>query len=117
MQLPPTIISIDKEKKVKAKKAGKQSSEPVNPSKTPKLQKLGSDSPPASGSDSDSEVSGDKMLKTSSAPQKSPILRPPRTLETTLFDRLEQMYGSRIKRMLEIQYRSVCYNQSLDRLA
>lgn len=34
-------------------------------------------------------------------------LRPPRTLETTLFDRLEKMYGTGIKRMLKIQYRLV----------
>jgi DNA polymerase alpha-associated DNA helicase A len=32
-------------------------------------------------------------------------LRPPRTLETTLFDRLESMYGPSIKRMLTVQYR------------
>jgi DNA polymerase alpha-associated DNA helicase A len=32
-------------------------------------------------------------------------LRPPRTLETTLFDRLEKMYGPDIKRLLNIQYR------------
>lgn len=36
---------------------------------------------------------------------KLPVLRPPRTLETTLFDRLEKMYGSSIKRMLKVQYR------------
>jgi DNA polymerase alpha-associated DNA helicase A len=34
-------------------------------------------------------------------------LKPPRTLETTLFDRLEIMYGAGIKRMLTVQYRSV----------
>lgn len=36
------------------------------------------------------------------------VLVPPRTLETTaatLFDRLEKMYGSSIKKMLENQYR------------
>ena len=33
------------------------------------------------------------------------ILRPPRTLETTMFDRLEKMYGPSIKRMLSVQYR------------
>ena len=33
------------------------------------------------------------------------ILRPPRTLETTMFDRLEKMYGPSIKRMLTVQYR------------
>lgn len=38
-------------------------------------------------------------------PEKRPILRPPRTLETTLFDRLEKMYGPGIKRLLNVQYR------------
>lgn len=32
-------------------------------------------------------------------------LRPPRTLETTLFDRLERIYGPGIKRLLAVQYR------------
>lgn len=32
-------------------------------------------------------------------------LEPPRTLETTLFDRLEKMYGPGIKRLLNVQYR------------
>lgn len=32
-------------------------------------------------------------------------LVPPRTLETTLFDRLEKMYGPGIKRLLNVQYR------------
>ncbi|KAA1474386.1 P-loop containing nucleoside triphosphate hydrolase protein [Dentipellis sp. KUC8613] len=32
-------------------------------------------------------------------------LRPPRTLETTMFERLENMYGPGIKRMLTVQYR------------
>lgn len=38
---------------------------------------------------------------------KRAVLKPPRTLETTLFDRLERMYGSGIKRMLTVQYRYV----------
>lgn len=32
-------------------------------------------------------------------------LKPPRTLETTLFDRLEKLYGEGIKRVLRVQYR------------
>lgn len=32
-------------------------------------------------------------------------LDPPRTLETTMFDRLERMYGAGIKRLLAVQYR------------
>ena len=36
-------------------------------------------------------------------------LEPPRTLETTLFDRLEKMYGPGIKRLLDVQYRYGTY--------
>lgn len=32
-------------------------------------------------------------------------LKAPRTLETTLFDRLEKLYGPAIKRVLQVQYR------------
>ena len=38
---------------------------------------------------------------------KRPVLKPPQTLETTLFDRLERLYGQGIKRVLQIQYRCV----------
>ncbi|EIW79810.1 P-loop containing nucleoside triphosphate hydrolase protein [Coniophora puteana RWD-64-598 SS2] len=37
--------------------------------------------------------------------KRRPGLRPPRSLETTLFDRLERMYGPGIKRLLNVQYR------------
>lgn len=102
MQLPPTIISIDKEKKDKAKKKARQTS-----GKTSKTTNGNEEAPPSPESGDDSGVSGDKMMKASpiSTKKLQPVLVPPRTLETTLFDRLEQMYGSRIKRMLEIQYR------------
>ena len=33
------------------------------------------------------------------------VLEPPRTLEKTLFDRIEKMYGPGIKRLLNVQYR------------
>jgi hypothetical protein len=39
--------------------------------------------------------------------ENRPRLKPPRTLETTLFDRLERMYGDGIKRVLKVQYRYV----------
>nr|KIR45308.1 DNA helicase [Cryptococcus bacillisporus CA1280] len=35
----------------------------------------------------------------------SPSLKPPRTLETTLFERLEKLYGLGIKHVLQVQYR------------
>jgi DNA polymerase alpha-associated DNA helicase A len=46
--------------------------------------------------------------KSSDAPSASPRrsrLRPPRSLEETLFQRLERIYGPGIKRMLTVQYR------------
>ena len=41
------------------------------------------------------------------------VLEPPRTLETTLFDRLEKMYGPGIKRLLNVQYRYRTYSSEL----
>ena len=45
----------------------------------------------------------DKMAETGMTSR--PLLRPPRTLETTLFERLEKLYGPGIKRVLTVQYR------------
>jgi hypothetical protein len=45
------------------------------------------------------------LSKLSVKSQSRPRLRPPRTLETTLFDRLESLYGEGIKRVLKVQYR------------
>ncbi|KAJ9114628.1 hypothetical protein QFC22_005501 [Naganishia vaughanmartiniae] len=44
-------------------------------------------------------------MKKSKTTSKRPKLSPPRTLEMTLFDRLEKMYGAGIKRLLAVQYR------------
>ncbi|KAJ7639809.1 P-loop containing nucleoside triphosphate hydrolase protein [Mycena polygramma] len=66
----------------------------------------------SSSSDTENEAATPKQPPRNEAPQKKdkpsgrvPLLRAPRTLETTLFDRLEKMYGSSIKRMLQVQYR------------
>ncbi|KAI0080422.1 P-loop containing nucleoside triphosphate hydrolase protein [Panus rudis PR-1116 ss-1] len=134
MQLPPTIISNDKpgDKKTKAakvqpkakdtkSKGGKQSV-PAKSSPEPKTTKAEDG---VSGSESSSEDEGDEELaddaneqeqkkstkdgktkeKKKSKPRERGVLRPPRTLETTLFDRLEKMYGPGIKRLLNVQYR------------
>jgi DNA polymerase alpha-associated DNA helicase A len=45
------------------------------------------------------------LSKLSVKSQSRSRLRPPRTLETTLFDRLESLYGEGIKRVLRVQYR------------
>ncbi|KAL6306936.1 AAA domain-containing protein [Sparassis latifolia] len=149
MQLPPTILSIDKKKKKdvsgegKAQKApqkvkatikpsmpsadskasdvqAKPSNNPVNPEEQ---EGESSDSPDSNSSESasaedevDADASKDAAAKVKPAPppktnskkeakSKRSGLRPPRTLETTLFDRLEKMYGPGIKRMLNVQYR------------
>ncbi|KAJ9095628.1 hypothetical protein QFC21_005499 [Naganishia friedmannii] len=44
-------------------------------------------------------------MKETNTSSRRPRLSPPRTLEMTLFDRLEKMYGAGIKRLLAVQYR------------
>ncbi|KAG1767833.1 AAA domain-containing protein [Suillus occidentalis] len=132
MQLPPTILSIDKHKKKTSGTATPKSTaddqKKSRESTTSKPQLLEEDEG-TGPSDADSEVEsikGDEIMaqdatievsegesKPSTKPQRKTQkkakkrfgLRPPRTLETTLFDRLERMYGPDIKRLLNIQYR------------
>ena len=85
---------------------------------TDSSSETGSDSESESGSIHEEEViveeatvrAADAPENLSESPKKKRSskrsgLRPPRTLETTLFDRLERMYGPRIKRLLNVQYR------------
>ncbi|KAL0062562.1 hypothetical protein AAF712_010601 [Marasmius tenuissimus] len=89
MQLGPTVLSVEekkRERKLKQKKTQR--------TKASKAQEKETDSEDEEGSDTE------KPTQTSTG-----ALKPPHTLETTLFDRLEEMYGSRVKRMLQVQYR------------
>ncbi|KAJ8091832.1 hypothetical protein PM082_021068 [Marasmius tenuissimus] len=88
MQLGPTVLSVEKkrERKLEQKKTQR--------TKASKAQEKETDSEDEEGSDTE------KPTQTSTG-----ALKPPHTLETTLFDRLEEMYGSRVKRMLQVQYR------------
>jgi DNA polymerase alpha-associated DNA helicase A len=118
MQLPPTILSLDDTKKndKKKQKTTSLSQDSINPttssSKEAKDNKLSQAGDSNEGSDLESSSSEDGLpdgvaqMSISSRPLV-PKLVPPRTLETTLFDRLEKMYGASIKQMLEIQYRYV----------
>ncbi|CDO68285.1 hypothetical protein BN946_scf184799.g12 [Trametes cinnabarina] len=124
MQLPPTIISVDKKdkkkdksisapekNKQKASNAGKASKD--SPSKTAPAVVESSDVGPSGSSDEegDTEIAADPEEPLKAAPRdprkpgSQAVLHPPRTLETTLFERLEKMYGPGIKRMLTVQYR------------
>ncbi|KAH0578391.1 hypothetical protein H2248_003548 [Termitomyces sp. 'cryptogamus'] len=116
MQLPPTILSLNNEKKTKgasipkAAKPDKLKSS-LAPSPIQRDDELVSSSDsPVSDSDErelEAEKSQPSPPPKSSIPPRAtrPLLRPPRTLETTLFDRLQEMYGASIKRMLTVQYR------------
>ncbi|KAK1222273.1 hypothetical protein PQX77_014906 [Marasmius sp. AFHP31] len=89
MQLGPTVLSVEekkRERKLKQKKTQR--------TKTPKAEERETDSEGEEGGDAE------KPTQVSTG-----ALNPPHTLETTLFDRLEEMYGSRVKRMLQVQYR------------
>ncbi|OCH92757.1 P-loop containing nucleoside triphosphate hydrolase protein [Obba rivulosa] len=109
-----------KSSKVQPKKAS-NAPEP-EPSASKEHDDDEADVPPSSDEDTsgDEEELSDRLAeeetakKTESAePKKSKKrnvlkrsgLRPPRTLETTMFDRLEKMYGPGVKRMLNVQYR------------
>ncbi|TFY66820.1 hypothetical protein EVG20_g4274 [Dentipellis fragilis] len=61
------------------------------------------DSPPKGKSDVPSPAPPKSKPKPAKKSRQG--LLPPRTLETTMFERLEKMYGPGIKRMLTVQYR------------
>jgi DNA polymerase alpha-associated DNA helicase A len=157
MQLPPTVLALNRpQKKGKAENGvdGKGTAKPEGTKKkkgdsqAPASSKVLDDeagetvdAPPASESEDDDdddagddddedgdealadseptpdtnalkvEVQVDAKTDAKSKPkerkQKQRGLRPPRTLETTMFARLESMYGPSIKRMLTVQYRCV----------
>ncbi|KAL1411388.1 hypothetical protein Q8F55_002344 [Vanrija albida] len=99
-QLPPTILAkpdnASKAKKVKESngKGGAAESVASKDDKQPKP-----DAAPAGASANASSAEDGQNGKQQSR------LRPPRTLETTLFDRLEMLYGAGIKKVLKVQYR------------
>ena len=122
MQLPPTILSTDRKRDKKsgsktngAKNAPKTSKEGVckHPSDTakPMEKKYDDTAAPegdeASGSTSENEDKPPAMPSDDAGSRqlRANKLTPPRSLETTLFDRLEKMYGPGIKRLLNVQYR------------
>ena len=117
LQLPPTILSLkqrerkkEKQKKATASKSKKPTSKETSKTgkKTDPERKNSPSEEDDDGTGSDAEEEIEKELEETS-PQSNtsrPVeLRPPRTLETTLFDRLETMYGTSIKRLLQVQYR------------
>lgn len=111
MQLPPTILSLDKSEKKTLKetlsaKKGQSAKAPEKSHETKAVEVKSDDESSASDGSLNEDADASTKVLTPVLAKKTPLLRPPRTLETTLFDRLERMHGSRIKRMLKVQYRS-----------
>jgi DNA polymerase alpha-associated DNA helicase A len=100
-QLPPTILS--KDKKGAKKGAKKERATDKNPDKKSDQAEEDEDDE-AAGDGTEPKKPEDKIAKLS---LNTTCLRPPQTLETTLFHRLERLYGSGIKRVLKVQYRYV----------
>ncbi|KAJ8521482.1 hypothetical protein ONZ45_g1801 [Pleurotus djamor] len=105
MQLPPTILSIDKKDKDTKVVKGAATAKTVSPPKSKQNESDVSDDSEISEDENDASNVPAPSKQTTARPSRSIVIRPPRSLETTLFDRLEKMYGSSIKRMLTIQYR------------
>ncbi|KAF8504182.1 P-loop containing nucleoside triphosphate hydrolase protein [Hysterangium stoloniferum] len=132
MQLGPTIISEGNRRHArdKATKLAKQAIK-TTMANSPKDQTQQTVTPKAnSGSEENDGVSSGSSSADSGSDSSSPekleenrlvsksagtnpvggitsksLLRPPKTLGTTMFERLELMYGQKIKRMLDVQYR------------
>ena len=144
MQLPPTILSLNNNKKkkqvpVSAKPVGKKTAAqkakpgskdegkpdaPMPPhvestqdedhkensagesdQEGDAIMKDDEDDPPSiDESDAETSVTGKRISPITKTLRRGALV-PPRTLETTLFDRLEKMYGPGIKRLLNVQYR------------
>lgn len=118
-QLPPTVIS----KIATTSKKGEQSTVHTQ-SEKPVTDGTGMPTAEAAEVDEDQGSADDDAVQTSdenivdgspsahlkkvhitSPEPRITQLKPPRTLETTLFHRLERMYGPGIKRVLRVQYR------------
>ncbi|ESK98017.1 dna helicase [Moniliophthora roreri MCA 2997] len=111
MQLPPTVLAVElqqkkkKKKEVTSKKTEKGCSE-VEKENEP--DEDGSESEGSASEDEERKKLQNAATKVTGKDKKklgTGVLCPPRTLETTLFDRLEEMWGEGIKRMLNVQYR------------
>lgn len=109
LQLPPTVISSNEKKpETKAVKGAVAKKTTVDKSKGKQVAKISS---PAgndlSGSHSEQESDQDVGASFDRAvvAKRSGALIPPKSLETTLFDRMEAMWGDGVKQMLNVQYR------------
>lgn len=119
LQLPPTVKGVTKStSKSGGKTRGPQSdksqgkNKEATATKTKASKDEHNDQIPHQPDDSLSDSSSDEAVVSTFSPSPSsrkhlhrPKLRPPRTLETTLFSRLLGLYGDGCKALLSVQYR------------
>ena len=121
-QLPPTVLALGRPRDDKEQKVVKGENVPTKKAVDDNPEEASNVESSSSSDDDQEEVAKSNMdveVKTVNYLDNTPTaktprrdrrlgqLRPPRTLETTLFERLEHMHGSKIKRMLDVQYRFV----------
>jgi DNA polymerase alpha-associated DNA helicase A len=132
MQLPPTVLSLDEGRHMKAggqtksvaktmEVKGKNRSKNVEATKSRSaavaatVRSSSEDEGGMYGLSEDSDEDVERSQSNNNVAKSKPPKRkratqfqrliPSKTLEVTLFDRLEKMYGPSIKKMLKIQYR------------
>lgn len=111
MQLPPTVLSVGiKNKSNKAvSTSAKQVSKIESVAETVSVHsddsEYGDLAMDSSEEEDATEAPATPEAKKRPAAKRFAQLVPPRSLETTLFDRLEKTYGPGIKKMLKVQYR------------
>lgn len=103
LQLPPTIKSLNDKSKSKSKTSASFKAKPTDKADGASDASNGVDS----ASDATDKVSsGLKTSKEASKPESTPkSLKPPATLEQTLFERVLALHGNKVRTMLEVQYR------------
>lgn len=119
LQLPPTVISSN-EKKDKTKVGDNSQKNSTSKAAAKKSQGKSTSSSKGSsvakdiniilsedqlGIDSDDDEAYDSKIGAKNL--KKGVLTPSKSLEVTLFDRMERMWGDEIKQMLDVQYRFV----------
>lgn len=130
LQLPPTVKSIDKKDQKAKGKALRKTTGTTTPGGKPtatdakakgKVKAVAPSFAPVPTPDleevegvsddenSDNETEPSPAPKPTEGKTKKPqqlgVLRPSKSLEVTLFDRMEKMWGEDIKQMLTVQYR------------
>lgn len=106
LQLPPTVKGYRHSHAKGKSKASRGGQKTKIPASSPALATNSDDCKEDSGHDSD-DRDWNESVKYNALPRKvkRTVLRPPRSLETTLFSRLLGMYGPNCKALLDTQYR------------